>query len=419
MAYLKPALSAQILAALPNKVQKQVSMKIAEMNTTNPEILSEIEDVVEKKFSTFVVHDFSKAGGVEYLASIMNHCDRFTEKNIMEFLEAKDSILAQSVRDLMFVFEDIIILDDRAIQRVLREVDSRELALSMKGTKEEIREKIFRNMSERAQAMLQEDIEYLGPVRAREVQDAQSKIVATIRALEMAWSNKFSHDRPNGSSCFSVLNDLGINYYSVGENIAWGYSTPRDVMKGWMTSPGHKTNILNGGYRTIGIGCLVTKKGTYWVQCFGYDDLTAVTQPANATIAYRVAKDTSTTTSLIDGSQVEATTEQEETNEETTENSVTVANVSGLKVTAGKKKLTLNWKRGIGIDGYQIQISPNKNFKGKKTYKLETNTTSKVITKYKGKRLKSGKKYYVRVRTYLKLDKTVYSNWKTVSKKVK
>ena len=186
MAYLKPALSAQILAALPNKVQKQVSMKIAEMNTTNPEILSEIEDVVEKKFSTFVVHDFSKAGGVEYLASIMNHCDRFTEKNIMEFLEAKDSILAQSVRDLMFVFEDIIILDDRAIQRVLREVDSRELALSMKGTKEEIREKIFRNMSERAQAMLQEDIEYLGPVRAREVQDAQSKIVATIRALELS-----------------------------------------------------------------------------------------------------------------------------------------------------------------------------------------------------------------------------------------
>ena len=185
MAYLKPALSAQILAALPNKVQKQVSMKIAEMNTTNPEILSEIEDVVEKKFSTFVVHDFSKAGGVEYLASIMNHCDRFTEKNIMEFLEAKDSILAQSVRDLMFVFEDIIILD-RAIQRVLREVDSRELALSMKGTKEEIREKIFRNMSERAQAMLQEDIEYLGPVRAREVQDAQSKIVATIRALELS-----------------------------------------------------------------------------------------------------------------------------------------------------------------------------------------------------------------------------------------
>ena len=104
----------------------------------------------------------------------------------MEFLEAKDSILAQSVRDLMFVFEDIIILDDRAIQRVLREVDSRELALSMKGTKEEIKEKIFKNMSERAQAMLQEDIEYLGPVRAREVQDAQTKIVATIRALELS-----------------------------------------------------------------------------------------------------------------------------------------------------------------------------------------------------------------------------------------
>jgi len=186
MAYLKPSLSAQILAALPNKVQTQVSMKIAEMNTTNPEILSEIEDVVEKKFSTFVVHDFSKAGGVEYLASIMNHCDRFTEKNIMEFLETKDTILAQSVRDLMFVFEDIVILDDRSIQRVLREVDTRELALSMKGTKDEIRDKVFKNMSERAQAMLKEDIEYLGPVRAKEVQDAQSKIVGTIRSLEMS-----------------------------------------------------------------------------------------------------------------------------------------------------------------------------------------------------------------------------------------
>ena len=133
-----------------------------------------------------------------------------------------------------------------------------------------------------------------------------------MRAAETEVS--FSHTRPNGEDCFTASDKM------YGENIAWGYSTPRDVMKGWMTSPGHKTNILNGGYRTIGIGCLVTKKGTYWVQCFGYDDLTAVTQPANATIAYRVAKDTSTTTSLIDGSQVEATTEQEETNEETTEN---------------------------------------------------------------------------------------------------
>lgn len=238
--------------------------------------------------------------------------------------------------------------------------------------------------------------------------DADLLNAAMMRAAETEVS--FSHTRPNGEECFTASAKM------YGENIAWGYSTPGDVMKGWMTSQGHKTNILNGGYKTIGIGCLVTKKGTYWVQCFGYDDLKAVTQPANATIAYRVAKDTSTTTSLIDGSQVEETTEQEETIEEGT---VTVANVSGLKVTAGKKKLTLSWKRATGVDGYQIQISTSKNFKDKKTYKLGTNTTNKVITKYKGKRLKSGKKYYVRVRTYLKLDKTVYSNWKTVNKKVK
>jgi len=186
LAYLKPELAAQVLASLPPDVQSQVSMKVAEMNTTNPEILSEIEDVVQKKFSALVIHDFSKAGGVESLASILNHCDRATEKNIMEWLDIENQEMAQEVRDLMFVFEDIIILEDKAIQRILREIDTKELAVSLKGVKEELKEKIFQNMSERAQQMLKDDMEYLGPVRAKEVQEAQTKIVATIRTLEMS-----------------------------------------------------------------------------------------------------------------------------------------------------------------------------------------------------------------------------------------
>ena len=186
MAYLKPELAAQVMASLPPDTQSQVSMKIAEMNTTNPEILSEIEDVVEKKFSALVVHDFSKAGGVEALASILNHCDRATERNIMECLDIENQEMAQEVRDLMFVFEDVIKLDDKAIQRVLREIDTNELATALKGVKDELKEKIFQNMSERAQQMLRDDMEYLGPVRAKEVQEAQTKIVTTIRTLEMS-----------------------------------------------------------------------------------------------------------------------------------------------------------------------------------------------------------------------------------------
>ena len=127
---------------------------------------------------------FSNAGGVESLANILNCCDRGTEKNIMEWLDIENQKMAQEVRDLMFVFEDIIILDDRSIQRLLREIDTKQLALALKGTKDEIKEKIFKNMSERARQMLTDDMEYLGPVRAKEVQEAQTGIVNAIRNLE-------------------------------------------------------------------------------------------------------------------------------------------------------------------------------------------------------------------------------------------
>ena len=184
LAYIRPELAAQVLSFLPPDIQAVVSMKIADMTPTNPEILSTIEDIVERKFSALLVQDFSKAGGVEALANILNCCDRGTEKNIMEWLDIENQEMAQQVRDLMFVFEDIIILDDRAVQRLLREIDTKELATALKGTKDEIKEKIFKNMSERARQMLQDDMEYLGPVRAKEVQDAQTNVVSAIRTLE-------------------------------------------------------------------------------------------------------------------------------------------------------------------------------------------------------------------------------------------
>lgn len=186
MAYLKPEHSAQVLNYLPPEVQAQVAVKIADMDTTNPEILSEIEKIVESKFSSVVVQDFSKAGGIEALANILNRADRATERNVIELLEIQSPQLAEEVRELMFVFEDIITLDDRAIQRILREVETKDLAMSLKGTKEDVKEKVFKNMSERAQQMLRDEMEYMGPVRAREVQEIQTKIVGIIRTLEVA-----------------------------------------------------------------------------------------------------------------------------------------------------------------------------------------------------------------------------------------
>ena len=175
LAYLKPESSAKVLNSLPPEVQAQVAFKIADMNSTNPEIISEIEKIVEGKFSSVVA-----------LANILNRSDRATEKNVLEYLEIKNLELAEGVRELMFVFEDIINLKDNAIQRIIREVETKDLAISLKGVREEIKDKIYSNMSERAQAMLKEELEYMGPVRAKEVQEKQTKIVGIIRALESA-----------------------------------------------------------------------------------------------------------------------------------------------------------------------------------------------------------------------------------------
>jgi flagellar motor switch protein FliG len=186
LAYLKPEKSAQVLNNLPFNVQASVALKIAEMDTTNPEIISEIEKVVESKFSSVVAQDFSKAGGVEALATILNRTDRSTEKKIIEVLEHHSNTLAEEVRELMFVFEDIVLLDSKSIQRVLREIDTKDLSLALKGSNDDVKNVIFSNMSERAQTMLADDMEYMGPVRAKDVQESQTKIVSVIRRLEEA-----------------------------------------------------------------------------------------------------------------------------------------------------------------------------------------------------------------------------------------
>lgn len=194
LAYLKPDKAAAVLNSLPPQLQALVAMRIAEMDRTNPEILSEIEKIIESKFSSVVSQDFSKAGGVDSLANILNRTDRATEKKIMETLETQDKELAEKVRELMFVFEDIVKLDDRSVQRILREVETKDLAMALKGANLDVKEKIFKNMSERASTMLKDDMEYMGPVRAKEVQECQTKIVAIIRALESTGEIILSRD---------------------------------------------------------------------------------------------------------------------------------------------------------------------------------------------------------------------------------
>lgn len=186
LAYLNAEQSASIISLLPPDMQAEVATRIAVMDRTNPEVLREVERILENKFSSVVMADFSSAGGVEAIAEILNHSDRTTEKAILDGLEVKDPELAEQVRELMFVFEDIVHLDDRAIQRILREVDTKDLALSLKGANQDVRDKVLKNMSERAAALLMDDMEYMGPVRSKDVQEKQSYIVGVIRALEAA-----------------------------------------------------------------------------------------------------------------------------------------------------------------------------------------------------------------------------------------
>ena len=184
LAYLEPQKASVILGSLPHEIQSDVAKRIATMDRTDPNVLREVERVLEKKLSTLSSEDYTIAGGVENIVEILNMVDRSTEKTIIESLEEEDPELAEEIKKRMFVFEDIVLLDDRAIQKVLREVDTAELAKALRGVEAEVQDKIFRNMSKRAAALLKEEMEYMGPVRLKDVEETQQKIVSIIRKLE-------------------------------------------------------------------------------------------------------------------------------------------------------------------------------------------------------------------------------------------
>ena len=186
LSYLSAGQASQVVAALPPEKQADVAKRIAQMDRTSPDIIKEVEKVLERKLSSLVNQDYTIIGGVDSIVEILNTVDRSTEKHIMETLEIDEPELADEIRKKMFVFEDILSLDDRAIQRVLRDVDNNELAVALKYANEEVQNVIFRNLSKRLAAMIKEDMDFMGPVRIKDVEEAQQKIVNIIRKLEDA-----------------------------------------------------------------------------------------------------------------------------------------------------------------------------------------------------------------------------------------
>ncbi len=184
MSYLEPQQAAAIISALPSERQADVARRIAIMDRTSPEIIREVENILEKKISSLGTQDYTSAGGIKAIVNVLNKVDRATEKTILETLEVQDPELSEEIKKLMFIFEDITKMDDRSIQLVLREVDSKDLALALKGSSEEVSLKVKRNMSKRAAQMLDEEMTFLGPVRLRDVEEAQQRIVNVIRRLE-------------------------------------------------------------------------------------------------------------------------------------------------------------------------------------------------------------------------------------------
>jgi flagellar motor switch protein FliG len=186
LAHLPSGQAAEILSGLPSKKQIEVVRRVANMEQTSPDVIQQVERALESRLSAIVSQKFEKAGGIESVAEMLNLTDRATEKGIMESLEEDDPELTEQIRRLMFVFEDIMLVNDKGIQAVLKEVENESLALALKTASNELKEKIFKNMSERATTLIKEDMEYMGPVRVSDVEAAQQKIVDVVRRLEDA-----------------------------------------------------------------------------------------------------------------------------------------------------------------------------------------------------------------------------------------
>ncbi len=184
LSYLSSGQAATIISALAPEKQADVARRIAQMDRTSPDVIKEVEKVLEQKLSSLVNQDYTIVGGVDSIVEILNTVDRGTEKHIMETLEIEEPELADEIRKKMFVFEDILSLDDKSIQRVLREVDNNELAVALKSANEDVQSAIFNNLSKRLATMIREDMDFMGPVRLKDVEEAQQKIVSIIRKLE-------------------------------------------------------------------------------------------------------------------------------------------------------------------------------------------------------------------------------------------
>ena len=185
LSYLKPKQAAEILAELSPDKQSDVTRRIALMDRTSPDVIKEVERALEKKLSALMTEDFTTVGGIDSVVEILTNVDRGTEKHILETLETEDAELTDEIKKKMFVFEDLVTLDNRSIQRVLREVtDNRELAVAMKGAKAEVQEVIFNNLSKRLGAMIREDMDFMGPVRRSDSEEAQQNIVNIVRRLQ-------------------------------------------------------------------------------------------------------------------------------------------------------------------------------------------------------------------------------------------
>lgn len=186
LSYLEPIQAGQILSSLPQERQADIARRIATMGSTSPEVINEVEQILERKLSATVTQDYTQTGGLEAVVEVLNGVDRATEKIIIDTLEIQDPALAEEIKQRMFVFEDIVTLDNRSIQRVIRDAENDDLLLSLKVASEEVKSIIFKNMSSRMVETFKEEMEFMGPVRLKDVEEAQSRIVATIRRLEDA-----------------------------------------------------------------------------------------------------------------------------------------------------------------------------------------------------------------------------------------
>lgn len=186
LAHLAPAMASEVLVCLPAERQIEVVMRIARMEQTSPDVIKEVERGLEKRLSGLVTERFEKVGGANAVAEILNLSGRASERVILEGLEQQSPELVEDIRRLMFVFEDVLRVNDKGIQAVLKEIDNEELALALRTASDELKQKIFRNMSDRASTLIKEEMDFMGPVRVVDVEAAQKKIVDVVRRLEDA-----------------------------------------------------------------------------------------------------------------------------------------------------------------------------------------------------------------------------------------